>query len=145
MYDDADLQRSEYYFSLLQLLRIFGDWIRQSLHDLEGLEFGCKRLLEESVKDCKICVERGISSGRTQDKEQRLAARKIVMANWRTVRAYQRERAQPLLDNINLKTEEIRSLRDGVNKLTAIMGDVADISYSSLTRNPFAKPQKAVK
>ncbi|CAG8956709.1 hypothetical protein HYFRA_00012253 [Hymenoscyphus fraxineus] len=92
MYDDRKLSRSESYFLILQLLRVFEDWITTTNHEIAQIAEEC---------------EREISDLGFPDQD--------VSANWEIILSAQRKRTQSLLAHIGTKTEEIESLRSGVS------------------------------
>jgi hypothetical protein len=105
MFDNDPFATSELYFTILQLLRIASDWIGEGINDLESLAkisqwyfefFGTPR-----------------RSGGSQDPVT-LNVWKVLERNWKHVISYQKSLAKPLLERIGRKTEEVKSLRDGV-------------------------------
>jgi hypothetical protein len=94
MYDDVTLKRSEFYFELLQLLRIFSEWISASVSDLEALATDTSQNFRYWGGE---------------------PATKVVRRNWDIVLELQRKPANELLGCIQRKTAEIESLRDGVS------------------------------
>lgn len=95
MYDGPELQRSEGYFSLLQLLRLFRNNIEDSLKDL--IHFRAE--------------VRGMNGGPwlpgSRDNQ-------YIAHNWEAVLKHKRRRCEELQDRIDRKIREIESLRDGV-------------------------------
>lgn len=102
MFDNDPFQRSKLYFTIIQLLRIASDWIRESMEDLKSLSEHTNHLAKlQSFRDSRSSLVTA-SSG------------KILEQNWKKVIAYQRSIGKPLLDRIERKTEGVKSLRDGV-------------------------------
>lgn len=99
MYDDDNLSRSENYFTVLQLLRVFEETINQSIGDLEKL--ACLWLDDEFMFNDPGQIE----------------ASKVIVANWDYVISVYRGHAQGFLKRISGRVEEVRSLRDGVRSL----------------------------
>jgi hypothetical protein len=92
MFDDS-FERSEVYFTTLQLLRIFGKWIRDTgrhlrkiayFDDREGPWVGVDNL-------------------------------KILNDNWKAILEHYDKNAESLLQRTADKTAEVQSLRDGVS------------------------------
>lgn len=98
MYDDRNLQRSERYFSLLQLLRLFRDDIENSNRDLKHFR-----------KEIYARDSWAPSPGKEEDKD--------VEYNWGRVLNHKMDRLDALLERIDRKTREIESLRNGVSCL----------------------------
>lgn len=92
MYDDRELQRSERYFSILQLLRLFRDDIEISAQDLVHFRNELRSHFPFSTHESKE-----------------------VGHNWKVVLKRKKERYDDLLKRIERKTREIESLRDGVS------------------------------
>lgn len=107
MYDDEQLSQSETYFSILQLLRVFSQTITQGERDLQSLANTCCGSLKIDVQD---------SPEGAEEKE----AIKIIMENWKMIMSSHGTHARQLRETINQKTEEFKSLRDGVRLLIII-------------------------
>lgn len=100
---DEDFNRSARYFELLQVIRIFGERIRAVSEDIEGL------------------------SGLFLDKESGLPMSdpspdewKDIESNWKIVLQLQKKAEERLLKRISEKTDEIKSLRDGVSSFLSV-------------------------
>ncbi|KAJ8126151.1 hypothetical protein O1611_g7486 [Lasiodiplodia mahajangana] len=101
MFDD-NFERSKLYFTVLQILRIFGDRIRtvsSDLHMLDDLflkrtDFPMRRMRQHELQ--------------------------AMRSNWELVRATQKKAERCLLDRILSKTEEMKSLRDGLFNATSL-------------------------
>ncbi|KAK3332624.1 hypothetical protein B0T19DRAFT_108016 [Cercophora scortea] len=102
MYDDAALGRSENYFLILQLLRIFANWVQDTLEGFKELESICIRTISDEA------------AFRDRRGRQKTAAMVIIKANWKAVRFHQELCGSRLLNRISRKTEEMTSLRDGL-------------------------------
>jgi hypothetical protein len=108
MYDGNGFQLSEFYFAILQVLRIASVWIKESMSDLSTL-----------VDDIE---ERFFSAETAEDwitflpdsTETQHEAIKVFKQNWGSVISHQRRIGNGLLNRIAKKEEEIKSLRDGV-------------------------------
>jgi hypothetical protein len=105
MYDDNKLHRSEFYFSLLQLLRIFSGLINQSMADLKSL----------AAKSNVIIG--GLRSRRSGHFPELAGAAVALENNWDMLVARQAGFGGALLGRIERRLEEIESLRDGVSLL----------------------------
>ncbi|RWA05198.1 hypothetical protein EKO27_g9912 [Xylaria grammica] len=101
MFDD-NFERSRLYFTVLQILRIFGDCIRtvsDDLRDLDGLFLGDPDFPMRHMRQGELHALR---------------------SNWESVRDAHRKAEQGLLGRILYKTEEVKSLRDGLFNATSL-------------------------
>ena len=98
MFDEPNLSASKFYFTILQLLRIFEDYVHGTLKDIT--QFG--RILHDIIKDQEFYSE--LSEA---DKESVSKSAKNLI-----------ERSEGiwggLLQRMRTKQEEIKTLRDGV-------------------------------
>ena len=101
---DSSFKRSELYFSVLQILRIFSEWILGSMADLKSLE-------EEYSKTLGEIGEPDESTG---PRQRRFAAKKLIRVNWTRVVSLQENLGKNLLHRIDRKIEDVKSLQDGV-------------------------------
>ncbi|OTA80276.1 hypothetical protein M434DRAFT_381236 [Hypoxylon sp. CO27-5] len=101
MYDDEELDRSRFYFSFLQLLRISSERITRGMADLKSVAEQCDELLSDrfypgsSIYDFKV-------------------AARTVTQNWSALLSFHRKEGQELLDRINQNVKAAESLRDGL-------------------------------
>ncbi|KAI1114294.1 hypothetical protein F5Y14DRAFT_415315 [Nemania sp. NC0429] len=102
MYDDEQLSQSEIYFSLLQLLRVFDETITQGERDLQLLADTCCSILEINLRHFH------------EDDEGEAAAVSIVAENWKMITSSHTKRTRELLERMSRKTEDLKSLRDGL-------------------------------
>ncbi|KAN0102633.1 hypothetical protein V8E51_010946 [Hyaloscypha variabilis] len=112
MFDNDPFPRSDLYFTVLQLLRISADWISESLKDLESLA-------EASQIMCEIFTKSPDKRRGRQDPVT-VSVRTVLEQNWKNVISHQKSLAKPLLERIEKKTEEVKSLRDGLFNATAV-------------------------
>jgi len=103
MYDSSRLQRSDLYFEMLQILRIFSGSIAQSITDLERL-----------AGHVRYCQECGLWKFPWEELKEQDAV-KVINFNWNKVVSMQKKAASAALHQIERKNEEIKSLRDGVS------------------------------
>ena len=96
MFDD-DFERSKLYFTILQILRIFGEYIRTMSADLHQLD------------DLFVAGARGFPLREITPDELH-----VMQSNWESVLKVQKAAEKRLLDRLLDKTEEVKSLRDGV-------------------------------
>jgi hypothetical protein len=96
MFDKTEFERSKLYVTILQILRIFGECIRTVSDDLRTLD----RLF---LKDDHFPMP-DMSSDELR----------IMRSNWESVKEFQKQAEEILLERISQKTEEVKSLRDGV-------------------------------
>jgi len=119
MFDDDDFRRSELYFGALQSLRVCSEWIEETLEDLKTAHADCIEGLEMTMSFAKDCtLQRG-------DVKQ-------LDSEWNGLRKKKEVDFQVLLQRIERKREEIKSLRDGVRIVPTIT-----IVKSMLTKNSF--------
>ena len=103
---DSSFERSRVYFNSLQLLRIFGQTIRSTRQ-------GIRQLAPESFPnriDGIPSYGRPFILPRSNPGED-----KILLANWKILWGFYVEAESELLGRLAEKTEEIKSLRDGVS------------------------------
>jgi len=103
---DSSFERSRVYFNSLQVLRIFGQTIRSTRQ-------GIRQLAPESFPDRMDRIssyDRPFILPRSNPRED-----KILLANWKILWDFYVEAESELLGRIAEKTEEIKSLRDGVS------------------------------
>lgn len=139
MYDNEELKRSKFYFSLLQLLRIVSEWITRSMSDLE--------LAAEEWISIGDKLHHPAYSNLDSDnfKSELKRATKIITRNWDVVLALHRKEGRALLERTSRNTEAIESLRDGVSPKSYIFNQAsANQSQSSSTHNQFERPSKAL-
>ncbi|KAJ0414195.1 hypothetical protein BJY00DRAFT_295514 [Aspergillus carlsbadensis] len=98
---DGDFSKSDQYFAVLQTLHMCTDWITGTLRDLKEL---CQRL--ESVVEHPPGITR-------VDKEALVTLCEAVIADSEL-------HFHPLLDRIERKVEEVKSLRDGLFNATSV-------------------------
>jgi hypothetical protein len=101
---DESFEISKDYFTVLQLLRIFAECIQQSMDDLRAMQ--SEFFSQYPTGNLSHC--RHLS----------LAARRVLAQNWETVVDSQGEIGKRLLVRIDRKTEEVKSLRDGVRTVS---------------------------
>lgn len=93
---DTSFRLSKLYFTVLQLLRIMAEWIEGSLDDQKRLR------------------EQWWNGWNRQPLALTVDEKAIIDKNWDTIISSMEPRTQYFLDRINRKTEEVKSLRDGV-------------------------------
>ena len=100
---DLDFERSRQYFTILQILRIFGEYIRTVSMDLRALDsFFLRNSLELRSWDP--------SPDELQD----------FNSNWTYVTKNQKIAEERIMKRLLDKTEEVKSLRDGVMNSTTL-------------------------
>lgn len=108
MYDSREFQLSEFYFAILQILRIASEWIQESMNDL--------RRLVDGIENEHFSIERKHKITFLPDTpETQRSAVKVFKRNWESVISHQERIGVDLLDRISKKREEVESLRDGVS------------------------------
>lgn len=96
MYDDHNLNRSETYFTIEQLLRIFAEWTSDPEEDI-------RMLLDKTAYEMKSRI-----------KSTEAGAQKIIENNWNLLLAHVMDSRSEIMGLIERKRNGIRSLRDGV-------------------------------
>jgi hypothetical protein len=109
---DSSYARSRVYFKTLEILRIFADMIRETGRNLQ--EMDPAPLLQSSVSAARPPSNVRLFFREDPAKDQALKE------NWRLLSEFQREAEGRLLQKIAEKTEEIKSLRDGVGCRTCL-------------------------
>ncbi|KAK0619118.1 hypothetical protein B0T14DRAFT_431992 [Immersiella caudata] len=108
---DSSFERSRIYFKTLQVLRIFSQAVkstRRAVHDLAPDRMP-KMFTVRTAMARPFIHPRSIA---TEDK--------TLMANWKILWSYYLESEKQLLQRIAEKTEEIKSLRDGLFNATSL-------------------------
>jgi hypothetical protein len=108
MFDDSKFSRSELYFAALQLLRICTDWIGEAIHGFETL----KDEVESRVREAPWNNPGDRGHGVEADMETESTCLSEILSS---MIEENRKRLQALLDRIEKKEEEVKSLRDGVS------------------------------
>lgn len=97
MYDDHKLDRSETYFTVEQLLRIFEEWTSNPEGDIHTLLDQTAYEMKSRIKSCEPEVQR------------------IIESNWKVLILHARSSRNDIMGLIERKRNEIKSLRDGVH------------------------------
>ncbi|KAI3319509.1 hypothetical protein HD806DRAFT_525493 [Xylariaceae sp. AK1471] len=105
MYDDS-LQLSEQYFTILQLLRIFQNWIRET-------EGGLQNLGKELIQQCELWQAWQQKHAPMDEVEWPLDV-KTLRNNVGKINNFFRLRVTPLRERIERKKEEVASLQDAL-------------------------------
>jgi hypothetical protein len=108
MFDDAgsEFALSEFYFQVLQLLRIACEWIKESMDDLKDLV----DTLESNYMNPHLNVS-FLPGSPQADK----AVTEAFKQCWKSVMSHQQRHSEALLRRIAKKQEEVEGLRDGVS------------------------------
>lgn len=96
MYDDHNLNRSETYFTVEQLLRIFEEWTSDPEDDIHTL-------LHQTAYEMKSRV-----------KSREPEVQSIIESNWNELLSHAQASRNKIIVLIERKRNEIHSLRDGV-------------------------------
>ncbi|KAI0869527.1 hypothetical protein GGS24DRAFT_149682 [Hypoxylon argillaceum] len=99
---DGDFKRSKLYVTILQILRIFGEYISTVSEDLQSL-------------DTVFLKDDNFPMSKMQPHEHR-----AMRSNWASVKEFQKQAEESLLGRISQKTEEVKSLRDGLFNATSL-------------------------
>ncbi|KAI1373871.1 hypothetical protein F4677DRAFT_447842 [Hypoxylon crocopeplum] len=113
MYDGTGFQLSEFYFALIQILRIASDWIQESITDL--------RRLVDQMEELYYTPHDSFEATFLPDSpEAQALSIKVFKQNWESVISKQRLISEDLLTCISKKQEEVKSLRDALLSGTTI-------------------------
>ncbi|KAH8764196.1 hypothetical protein F5883DRAFT_675748 [Diaporthe sp. PMI_573] len=103
MYDDHNMTRSELYFTMDQLLRVFGDWTSDLVTDLRTLQ---QHILDNFVKNYRTDITiSGLEPG--------AQSRQTLEPNWENLLRHAERSQTDVHTLVTQKQDEIRSLRDG--------------------------------
>ncbi|KAK0652517.1 hypothetical protein B0T16DRAFT_387769 [Cercophora newfieldiana] len=108
---DSSFERSRTYFQTLQVLRIFSQTIKSARNSIRTL---APDYLPKTHSP-RSWIARPLihpSSNPTEDK--------ILMANWKILWDFYVESEKQLLQRVTEKTEEVKSLRDGLFNATSL-------------------------
>lgn len=123
---DSSFARSRLYFTVLQALRIFSEWIQESERALQQLRDDFDKAVHSATK------HRNSRNEWTYD-EDPPPFRKEIGAMWDDILACHSSASKCLLGRIEKKNEEIKSFRDGVSKVLRQMSAALG-TFRSLTR-----------
>lgn len=123
MFDDS-FKNSEHYFAVLQLLRIFETNVRRPSQCLKDLEPWMDPRLEHFLGDTKYfdhlrytCWDPTDNGSREETRTQKIGTWRKQVWNERIV-SKQVETERQLVQRIERKQDDVRSLRDGVSYCT---------------------------
>ncbi|KAI1177425.1 hypothetical protein F4777DRAFT_204788 [Nemania sp. FL0916] len=102
MFDETGFQRSKSYVTSLQVLRIFDECVRTVSYDFRVLG----RLFIQTRQFPMLHMQP--------------EAIRILESNWRWVETFQKQAEESILGRIAQKTEEVKSLRDGLFNATSL-------------------------
>lgn len=111
---DSSFARSRLYFTVLQALRIFSEWIQESERALQQLRGDFDKAVHSVTKQRNGGDE--WSSG-----EGPLPFKREIDEMWNDLLAYHGSSSRCLLGRIEKKNEEIKSFRDGVSRRAKIL------------------------
>ncbi|KAI6093096.1 hypothetical protein F4821DRAFT_253073 [Hypoxylon rubiginosum] len=107
MYDNEQLERSRFYFTLLQLLRIFSEWIA---NDMASSKLAFEKHNAVTLSDM---IFFGLWNDYIETSDI-VNAINIIKRNWHVVLALHEKEGQALLDRIARDIQTVESLRDGL-------------------------------
>ncbi|KAI1735430.1 hypothetical protein F4680DRAFT_304494 [Xylaria scruposa] len=99
---DNGFGRSRLYVTVLHVLRIFGEYIRTVSDDLRSLD-------DIFLEDDRFPMP-----------DMRPEELRIMRSNWKSIKEFQNRAEENLLGRISQKTEEVKSLRDGLFNATSL-------------------------
>lgn len=109
MFDNSEFSKSELYSAALQLLRICADWIGEAMHGLETLKDEVESRVREAPWNNPDDRDHGVEA----DIETESTCLSEILSS---MIEENRKRFQVLLNRIDKKEEEVKSLRDGVSQ-----------------------------
>lgn len=125
---DSTFERSRLYFTVLQALRIFSEWVQESGRELQQLKQDFDANIQSSG------TRRG-SIGSSSGSESPNFFMKEIDEAWEKVISIHGASSKSLIDRIEKKEEEIKSFRDGVStclRSIYILEFANKIMYSAL-------------
>jgi len=96
MIDSDSMETTALHFTILDILRVMDEWIRQS---------------GNALKSCQHTWKNYLRAQKHQDKRDGAN----ITSNWEVLISCHGDLCKILLDRISQKTEEIKNLRDGVS------------------------------
>jgi hypothetical protein len=95
MCDNRGLERSHLYFETLQILRVMTEWVHGSLEDLSETKnwWTSQRIFRPNQEFDEL----------------------TILSNWDVLVTRHSELARQILERVDRKTEDIKTLRDGVS------------------------------
>lgn len=127
---DSTFERSRLYFTVLQALRIFSEWIQESGRELQQLKQDFDANIQSSG------TRRGsIGSSSGSESPNFFMIMKEIDEAWEKVISIHGASSKSLIDRIEKKEEEIKSFRDGVStclRSIYILEFANKIMYSAL-------------
>lgn len=137
MYDNEQLERSRFYFTLLQLLRIFSEWIA---NDMASSKLAFEKHNAVTLSDM---IFFGLWNDYIETSDI-VNAINIIKRNWHVVLALHEKEGQALLDRIARDIQTVESLRDGVSRPNHLDCQInTKQSQSSSTHSLSERPLKA--
>ncbi|KAF3058551.1 hypothetical protein GL218_05448 [Daldinia childiae] len=110
---DSTFERSRLYFTVLQALRIFSEWIQESGRELQQLKLDFDGNIQSSgTRRSSISSSHGGESPNSFMKE--------IDEAWEKVISIHGTSSKSLIDRIEKKEEEIKSFRDGLFSATSV-------------------------
>lgn len=121
MVDTADLALSEFYFTVIQILRISAEWIQESMDDLQRMVDDMEQLYFASPADAQAAnflpgtpTADGDVGATASNVAMQEAAANMFRKNWNGVILEQQRLGNALLARVAKIEQETKSLRDGV-------------------------------
>ncbi|KAK0611713.1 hypothetical protein B0T14DRAFT_334170 [Immersiella caudata] len=114
MVDTSDLKLSDFYFAVIQILRIAAEWIQESMDHLRHTVDDMERLYLATTSDPQFASFLPASA------DSRDVMLIVFKQNWESVMQEQRQIGNALLGRVAKKMEETKSLRDGLFNATSV-------------------------
>ncbi|KAI1452189.1 hypothetical protein F4805DRAFT_471046 [Annulohypoxylon moriforme] len=110
---DSTFERSKLYFTVLQILRVFSEWIQESERELQQL----RRDFDVNIQS--TTARRGSIASNHGTAPPAMFMKEIDEA-WEELIALHNSSSKSLLDRIEKKEMEIKSFRDGLFSATSV-------------------------
>ncbi|KAK8070798.1 hypothetical protein PG997_011001 [Apiospora hydei] len=107
---DSKFQSSDRYFFVTELLRISTEWIKETGHDLELPQSRINAIMTRLMEDGTDYY-----GGEPPNAASWKACSDVMSHNWTIVFREYNKYEKDLLDRIERKTQEVKTLRDGVS------------------------------
>ncbi|KAI1468036.1 uncharacterized protein F4812DRAFT_428609 [Daldinia caldariorum] len=107
---DSTFDRSRLYFTVLQTLRIFSEWIQESGRELQQLQ-------QDFDANFQFSIARRDSTG---SRDTPISFIEKIDETWEKVIAIHSASSKSLMDRIEKKEEEIKGFRDGLFSATSV-------------------------
>ncbi|KAK8102940.1 hypothetical protein PG984_016086 [Apiospora sp. TS-2023a] len=112
---DNKFESSDKYFFAIELLRISAEWVKEKGSDLKNAQESINRVLLTHIKTAKDMYKGEHPNAASWD-----ACANVISHNWGIVFLAYQKYEKDLQDRIERKTQEVKSLRDGLFSATSV-------------------------